>query len=274
MVCVLKSYHSCIHLFSERNQLSEQYIIESLTRGLHVLSQFDPEHPSLSMTDLIKRTGIKKATMYRILTTLEHAGYLEHNPETRQYRPSLRVLSLGFTALSRLDLRQLARPYLEQLAETLELTASLTILDGLDVVYIDRVRNREIVGVVLGLGSRIPANCSSMGKAMLAFLPQDELDSLLNNATLSPCTPQSMADLESFRRDLERVREEEVAFNIDELAMGLRAVAAPIFDRSGRAVAAINVSGSRALVSEERLRNELASEIRKVAHQISQLQSQ
>jgi len=254
--------------------LSEQYIIESLTRGLYVLSQFDPEHPSLSMTDLIKLTDIKKATMYRILMTLEHSGYLEYDPETRQYRPSIRVLSLGFTALSRLDLRQLARPYLERLAETLELTASLSILDGLDVVYIDRVRNREIVGVVLGLGSRISAHCSSMGKAMLAFLPQAELDSRLNGVSLSPCTPQSVTELEIFRQDLDRVREEEVAFNIDELATGLRAVAAPIFDRNGRAVAAINVSGSKALVSEERLRNELAAEIRKVAHQISQLQSQ
>lgn len=247
-----------------------KYTIDALLRGLKILSLFSHETPSLSLTDIVKSTGINKTTVFRMITTLEDAGYLVRNPETRRYHPGVKVLQLGFTAISDLDVRQVARPYLEQLSQQVGETVSLSVLDGMEIVYIDRVRNRQIVGVVLGMGSRLPAHCASMGKAMLAHLPPAELQRRLDQVELKPCTPKSLADKAALRADLAVVRRRGFAINDEELEIGLRAVAAPIWDSSGQVVAAANITGSAAMISQERLINELAPAVRDTARKISQ----
>ena len=123
------------------------YTIESLLRGLRVLALFNRETPALSLSQIKDAVGLNKSTAYRILYTLEEAGYLERDPQTRLYNPGLKVLQLGFTAISGLEIRQVARPFLRQLAEEMGHTASLGVLDGMEVVYIDRVRYRRPVTV-------------------------------------------------------------------------------------------------------------------------------
>jgi IclR family pca regulon transcriptional regulator len=245
------------------------YRVEALARGLAVLSRFDQTTQDLSLTEIASSTGLSKSTAFRIVRTLEEAGYLARDSETQRYRPGLEVLELGFTALSNLGLRDAARPYLERLSQETGETASLTLLDGLEVVYIDRVRNRSIVGVVLGLGSRIPAHCASMGKAMLAHLPADALETLLEDATLTPCTPCSIVDAAALQRELARIRHRGFALNDQELEIGLRAVAAPIWDHDRQVVAAINVTGSVRTISRRRLVDELAPRVQAAARQIS-----
>jgi IclR family pca regulon transcriptional regulator len=249
--------------------LNEKYFVEALARGLEVLSLFSRERPTLTMSEVVKLTGLNKTAAYRILSTLEMIGYLHRDPATRRYRPDLKVLTLGFNALDGLDIRQIARPHLEQLARELDLTASLTILDQLYVVYVDRIRNREIVGVLLGLGSRVPAHCSSMGKVMLAYLAPHELDTRLRGVDLQACSPRSITSVTALRTELERVRQQGYAINDGELTSGLRAVAAPIFNVNDRIVAAINVSGSRDTISDERLHDELPPKVMRTAHLIS-----
>jgi IclR family pca regulon transcriptional regulator len=179
------------------------------------------------------------------------------------------VLTLGFNALDGLDIRQIARPHLEQLARELDLTASLTVLDHLHVVYVDRIRNREIVGVLLGLGSRVPAHCSSMGKVMLAYLPPAEFEARLQDTELEACSPRSITSVTALRTELERVRQQGYAINDGELTSGLCAVAAPIFNGNDRVVAAINVSGSRDTISDRRLQDELPPKVMRTAQMIS-----
>jgi len=245
------------------------YRVEALARGLCVLSQFDQSSVELSLTEIAAATGLSKSTAFRLVRTLEEAGYLSRNAESQRYRPGLKVLELGFTVLSNLGIRDVARPILEQLSRETGETVSLSLLDGLDVVYIDRVRNRSIVGVVLGLGSRIPAHCASMGKAMLAYLPADELTARLERAPLVPCTGHSVADSAELARELERVRRRGYAVNDEELEIGLRAVAAPIRDHHGQVVAAANATGSVRTISSARLINELAPQVRSAADRIS-----
>lgn len=246
------------------------YTIESLQRGLQVLALFNHEQPTLTLTEIILRTGLNKTTAFRIVSTLETAGYLKRDPETKQYRPALKVLQLGFTALSSLEFRQVARPYLHQLSQEVGETVSLSVLDGMDVVYVDRVRNQQIVGVVLGIGSRIPAHCASMGKVILAHLTDEELNGRLQNLTLTPCTPQSHTTIEDLKADIIRVRQQGYALNDEELELGLRAVAAPIWDDHNQVVAAINITGSTRTISKERLVQELAAKVVETALQISQ----
>ncbi len=144
------------------------------------------------------------------------------------------------------------------------------MLDGPDIIYVDRVRNQGIVGVVLGIGSRLPAHCTSMGKAMLAHLPSAELRPYLDQVVLEPCTAKSLVDRQALESELALVRKQGYAINDEELEMGLRAVAAPIWDNSKRVVAAVNITGFTSSISQERLAGELAESVRVTAAQITQ----
>ena len=234
-----------------------RYSIETLERGLSVLSLFSNDTSELTLTEISRAADINMTTSLRIASTLEGAGYLRRDPETKRYRPSLKVLQLGFSALRSMDIRQSARPYLELLSKETGETVSLAVLDGLEIVYVDRIRNRQIVGVVLGMGSRLPAHCTSMGKAMLAYLPEDRLKTRLNGADLQACTGNTISETDSLEADLAKVRRRGYAVNNQELAVGLRAVAAPIWGEHGQVVAAINISGSTETISRSRLKQDL-----------------
>ena len=244
------------------------YQIESLIRGLQVLSLFNRETPSFSLTEIKNAAALNKTTAFRIISTLESAGYLERNPDTKRYQPGLKVLRLGFTAISSLEFRQVARPYLRQLSQDVNETVSLSVLDEMEVIYVDRVRRQQIVGVVLGIGSRIPAQCGSMGKAMLAHLSPDELERRLGQP-MAPCTSKSMLDKEILEVELAQVRNQGYALNDEELEIGLRAVAAPIWDHTNHVIAAVNVTGSVRTISIQRIVDELAPKVMDTASQIS-----
>lgn len=247
-----------------------RYSIETLERGLSVLSLFSNDSSGLTLTEISRSAGINMTTSLRIASTLEGAGYLRRDPKTKRYRPSLKVLQLGFSALRSMDIRQSARPHLERLSSEAGETVSLAVLDGLEIVYVDRIRNRQIVGVVLGMGSRLPAQCTSMGKAMLAYLPGDQLKTRLNGAVLEACTRNTIVETDSLAADLAKVRRRGYAINNQELAVGLRAVAAPIWGELGKVVAAINISGSTETISRSRLKQELVPLLSRTAADISQ----
>jgi IclR family pca regulon transcriptional regulator len=249
---------------------AKKYTIEALQRGLSILALFSREKPTLSLTEIIALTGLNKTTVFRLATTLEEAEYLLRDIDTKRYRPGIKVLQLGFTAITTLDIRQVAHPYLEQLSQRVGETVSMSVLDGMEIVYIDRVRNQQIMGVVLGLGSRLPAHCASMGKAMLAHLPPGELDRRLEKTPLVPRTPKSLATRQALEAELEQVCEQGYALNNEEIEIGLRAVAASICDHNNCVVAAINITGTAARIPVERLTGELAQAVCSTARQISQ----
>jgi len=246
-----------------------RYGIEALTRGLEILALFSSESPSLSLTEIVATLELNKSTAFRVLSTLEVSGYLERDPATRRYRPGLKVLQLGFTALNGLEVGQVARPYLERLAQRVDETASLGVLDGMRVMYVDRIRNRAIVGVVIGIGSHVPAHCTSLGKVLLADLPPDDLNRRLADADLAAFTSHTITDHRALLSELTLVRQRGYATSDEELAVGLRAVAAPIRNATQKAVAAINVSGPVTSISCERLKAEIVPAVVKTAAQIS-----
>lgn len=234
------------------------YHVEALGRGLAVLSAFAQPVKTLSLTQIATACGLGKSTTFRLVHTLEEAGFLARNNDSKRYRLSIKVLELGLAALSSLELRKAARPILEDLSRSCNETASLSLLDGRDVVYLDRVRNRSIVGVVLELGSRIPAHCASMGKVMLADLPAEDLVALLGASPLEPRTKNSILEVAALEEELHTIRANGYALNDEELEVGLRAVAAPVKDHTGTVVAAINLTGSIHTISRERLEHDLA----------------
>lgn len=246
-----------------------RYNIEALARGLDILSLFSAEHPSLSLSQIVELLQLNKSTVYRVLSTLESMGYLEQDPITGQYRPGLKVLQLGYTAIHTLELRQIAHPYLEKLSQELMETVSLAVLDGFRTIYVDRIRNQSIVGVVLGVGSSLSAHCTALGKVLLADLPAKDINQLLASNELNAYTPKTLRTRKSLLAVLEEIRQQGYAVDDEELASGLRAVAAPIRDLSKRTIAAANVTGTTLHITDERIQEEIIPALINTTKQIS-----
>jgi IclR family pca regulon transcriptional regulator len=247
----------------------DQYNIETVGRGLSVLEAFSRESPALSLTQIAGATGLSKSTAFRFAYTLEQLGYLTRDPETKRYRPGLKVLRLGFTALNSLEMAQIAQPYLKALSAQSERTTNMTVRDGREIVYVARNKTQQILSVDLRLGSRLPAYCTSMGKAQLADLSRQELRELLGEGPYEKRGPNTITTLDALVAELEQVRRQGYAVNDEELAGGLRAVAAPVRGHTEQVVAAVNVSVPSVRVSREELENRLAPLVVTTARQIS-----
>ncbi len=247
----------------------DKYHIEALERGLSVLEAFSRESPSLSMTEIAKHAGLSKSTTFRVAHTLEGLGYLERDPETKRYRPGLKILRLGFSALNSLEMGQIARPYLKALSAGCGRTTNMTVRDERYIVYVARNKTQQILSVDLQLGSRLPVYCTSMGKAQLIDLTRQELRDLLGDGPYRERGPNTITTLDDLIAELDLVREQGYAVNDEELAAGLRAVAAPVKGHTGRIVGAVNISVPSVRVSLTELEEHLAPMVVDTARQIS-----
>ncbi|NYT25677.1 helix-turn-helix domain-containing protein [Alcaligenaceae bacterium] len=213
--------------------------VQSFARGLAVIRSFSAEAPSQTMTEVAQRTGLTRAGARRILHTLHALGYVEI--EGRQFRLTAKVLDLGFAYLSSLPLWSLAEPFMEAFVRDVQESSSAAVLDGKDIVYVLRVPTQKIMSINLGVGSRLPAYCSSMGRVLLAALDDDELARRLETTDLAARTPRTLTDPALLREEIRRVRSQGWALIDQELEPGLMSLAAPIFGRNGKVLAAINV---------------------------------
>ncbi|KIX14212.1 IclR family transcriptional regulator [Dethiosulfatarculus sandiegensis] len=245
-------------------------VVESLKKGLSLLESFSVSHPRLKLQDLVHRTGLPKATAYRMLRTLMSLNYVRYDPVSTEYYLGPKVMSLGFAVMSSLDLREKALPYLEELSRKTDQNANLGILDGMEVVYIERVKKRRIVNIDLTIGSRLAAHSTSIGRAILAFLEPDELDLMIENLLLDPLAiTQIGEDGAKLRQELELVRERGYAINDEELVQGLRAVGAPVFNAAGKVQAAINIAEFSRTCSRTDLLNKHVPMLLKTAETLS-----
>jgi IclR family pca regulon transcriptional regulator len=246
---------------------------QSLERGLAILSTFTATRPLLGVTELAREVGLSRSSAHRYIATLAKLGYLEQEASTRRYRLGPRVVDLGFSAINSMELRQLAAPDLQALSDSTGRTVNMAVLDGADIVYIERCRSasqgqREI-DLNLHVGSRLPAYCTSMGKVLLAGLPDGELDARIDRIDFQRRGPNTITARSALRKELALVRERGLAVNNEELAHGLRSIAAPLRGQGGEVVAAINLAAHRSLVSMEDLTVRLAPALQATARGIS-----
>jgi IclR family pca regulon transcriptional regulator len=245
---------------------------QSLERGLAILSSFS-SRPLLGVSELAREVGFTRSTTHRYVATLAMLGYLEQDADTRKYRLGPRVLDLGFSAINSMELRELSVPHLQQLSDETGYTVNMGILDGTDVVYIERCRSSQqgqrAIDLNLHVGSRLPSYCTSMGKVLLADMPAAERDALLDRIELSALGPNTLTDRAALAAELERVREQGIAVNNEELAFGLRSIAAPVRDSSRSVVAAINLAVHRSWLSIEDLVGRLSPPLLRTAEAIS-----
>jgi IclR family pca regulon transcriptional regulator len=219
---------------------------QSLERGLMILSTFSQAGPVLGIADLARAVNLNRSTTHRYVATLAKLGYLQQDPDTRKYSLGPRVIDLGFAALSSMEMTRVAARHLQALSDETGYAASMAVLDGPDIVYVERRRSRRSAGLVVDLnlhvGSRLPAYCTSMGKVLLAYREPAALRMLLDRTDLARRGPKTITAREQLMTVLAKVRQTGIGINDEELAPGLRSIAAPVRDRSGSVVAAINVA--------------------------------
>lgn len=214
--------------------------VESLARGLTVITAFGEGRPELPLTAVAEATGLARATARRALITLEHLGYV--SSAGRVFRLTPRVLSLGCPALSRTTLPDIAVPHMAELVRRVHDSASLAVLDGDDIRYTARVATERIMSVNITIGTRFPAYAASMGRVLLAGLPAGKRADRLARTELHPLTSRTVTEPGRLLDLLARVHDEGFALVDEELEEGLRSLAVPVRDHTGRTVAALNVA--------------------------------
>ncbi|MBV8990775.1 MAG: helix-turn-helix domain-containing protein, partial [Solirubrobacterales bacterium] len=214
--------------------------VQSLERGLAVIRAFDAEHRELALSEVARATGLTRAAARRFLLTLAELGYVNVSEGRFSLRP--RVLELGYAYLSGLSLPEAAQPHMEKLVARVNESSSISVLDDTDIVYVVRVPTRRIMSITLSVGTRLPAFATSMGRVLLADLPDQLLHERLERIELRALTPRTITDRSALIEVLQNVRKQGYAMVDQELEEGLRSLAVPIRGAGGSAIAALNVS--------------------------------
>jgi IclR family pca regulon transcriptional regulator len=243
--------------------------VQSFARGLQVIRSFSASAPQQTLSEVAQRAGLTRAGARRILLTLASLGYVQC--EGRQFSLTPRILDLGFAYLSSLPLWNLAEPVMERLVEDVKESCSAAVLDGADVVYVLRVPTHKIMSINLGIGSRLPAYCTSMGRTLLAELDDAALAQLLQAHPLRRRTERTITDIGELKAELAAVRQQGWCLVNQELEEGLVSLSAPIRDRAGRAIAAMNISGQVNRTSPDYMLEHFLPKLRAAAAEISEM---
>jgi len=240
--------------------------VASLERGLSVIRAFDADHPSLSLSDVARATGLSRASARRFLHTLVELGYVRSDGKLFSLRPQ--ILELGYAYLSSVTLPEIAQPHLRALSDEVGESSSVSVLEPPDVVYVARASVRRIVRISINVGTRYPAFATSMGRVLLADKPQAWIDDYLKSTLREPLTPRTITDPDRLREVLAQVAKDGYAIVNQEIEVGLRSIAVPIRDLDGAVVAAMNIPTPAAAWTNQRLRSVLLPALRRTAEKI------
>ena len=239
----------------------------SLARGLLVIQAFSHRKRQMTISQLSKRTGLSRASVRRCLYTLSKLGFAGSD-DGRSFYLRPRILSLGHSYLSSMPLASAAKPVLEHLSRILHESCSIAMLDGLEIIYVARESVTRIMSIDLGVGSRLPAFCTSMGRILLANLPPTELEVLLQRVEFTQYTGRTVKSAEKLRQMLQVVKRDGYSIVDQELELGLRSLAVPIQSPAGRVVASLNVGTHAHRVSIQDMQTRFLPHLRAAAQEL------
>lgn len=228
------------------DQGGDRDFVASLEKGLLVIEAFDANRQRLTLSDVAKLTGITRAAARRYLRTLTKLNYADF--DGRYFSLSPRILRLGYAFLSSTSLSSRLQPSLERISEETGESSSAAMMDGDDIVYIARSATRRIMSIGLGVGSRLPAHCTSLGRAILAYQPDEVVEAYLERSRLEARTPKTITSKPKLREVLQATRAQGYAIVDEELELGLRSIAVPLIQKNGQVTIALNISAQAARV--------------------------
>jgi DNA-binding IclR family transcriptional regulator len=244
--------------------------IRSVERALDVLLCFTSETPELTMTQISELVGLNKSTTHRLLATLEGKRFVERDTDTGVYRPGIRLLQLAFLTSENNDLRRLTASFLHRLCDQYLENVNLSVLDDTDVVYLEVVESPQRVKLAATPGQRLPAFCTASGKAILAFLPEENVRAILERG-MPRYTQNTIPTQEAFFYKIHHAREQGFAISEQEFEEGINAVAAPIINSIGKPIASVSIAGPAFRLTCERMIEigpDLVSQIKQFAQEV------
>jgi IclR family pca regulon transcriptional regulator len=242
----------------------------SLARGLTVIQAFSQKKRQLTISQLSTKTGLSRAAVRRCLYTLAKLGFAGSD-DGRHFYLGPRILALGYSYIASMPLATAAQPVLERMSHELHESCSISTLDRCDIIYVARANVTRIMSIDLGVGSRLPAFCTSMGRVLLASLPAESVESYLNQTELKPFTERTITSVEKLRQVLRLVSRNGYSIVDQELELGLRSLAVPIQNPAGKIVAALNVGTHAQRVTIQDLQNRFLPRLRTAAQELSML---
>jgi IclR family transcriptional regulator, KDG regulon repressor len=235
------------------NAPSERYRIQVIDRAAQILDCFGFDHQELSVSEIGAKTALHRSTAHRILMALEYNDLIQQNPDNGKYRVGIKLFRLGHQAVSHLDLREICRPFLARIMNETKETVHLAVLDDNQVLYLDKVEGPHALRMPSRVGRHIPTYCTSLGKAMLSCLDEQEVKGILGKQPFTAYTANTVKNLEQLLADVRAVHKRGYAVDNEEIEIGLRCVGAPIRDHTGAMVGAISAAAPSARLAEKKI---------------------
>ena len=247
--------------------LERDPFVQSFARGLSIITCFGADNPVMTLSEIAERVNLSRAAARRFLLTLENLGYV--SLDGRNFQLTAKVLDLGYGYLSSLSLPEIAQPHLEVLASRVHESASASVLDGTDIIYIARVPIRRIMSVKINIGTRMPAHATSMGRVLLAGLATPDLKAMISNLEILKYTHNTITSKSVLLQEINKVKAQGWSINDQELEYGLRSIAVPIFNKAEEIIASINISTTAQSNSLESMEAMFLPELKLTARKIS-----
>lgn len=249
---------------------NEVITVQSVDRALIILEILQGEPDGLGVTELSTELKVSKSTAHRLLMSLLKKGFVQQDPENQKYRLGLKLIEFGQTVSNNIDIRKVASSHLRRLAEKTGETAHLVIQERSEIVYIDKIESSATIRMFSNIGKRAPMHCTGVGKAILAFLPQQEILDIVEDKGLEKFTHKTIINIETLLLHLEEIRNNGYSIDDEEHELGIKCAAAPIFNSKGEVVAGISVAGPIMRVTEDKL-SAMAMEVLQTSQEISKL---
>lgn len=238
---------------TDKTPNDDRYTVPGLARGLQLLMQFNREERELSGAELSRRMGLPRASVFRMLFTLEQSGFLERCPDGVSYKLGLSVLRLGFELLASMELTEVGRPVIEDLRDLCGFSAHLVVRDAREVVFIAKAAGSNAMFHSIQVGARLPAHATVLGRALLSDIDFKELSALYPETTLPAYTPKTPTTLKDLKTLIEQDRERGYGVSMGGYETGISTIAAPVFNEQGRVACAISISVPSQRIEDEAL---------------------
>jgi IclR family transcriptional regulator, KDG regulon repressor len=228
-------------------------IINSIDRTLQILQLFSPQKPEWGISEISKELNLYKSCIHNTLYTLLNRGFVVQNPSNDKYRLSIKFFELGSIVFGDIDLRKIAHPYLEEISREFNETVHMGILSDGEVISVEQEKSNQSLQNQIFIGKRAPLHCTGVGKAILAFLSQEEIEKIIQDKGLKGFTENTIVDFNRLQDELAEIRKKGYAIDNMEHELGVRCIAAPIRDYQGKVIASLSVSGPAFRIKDERI---------------------
>lgn len=242
--------------------------VKSILKAFQIIEELD-RFGELSIGQISQALSMDKATVHRLINTIKEAGYIVQNPYTRKYSNSMKLFTIGNSIIQRTGVKEIARPYIEAVAKETKETINLSMHSGNEIVYVDKIDSNSAIKVGIKIGTALPMYCTGMGKAILAFLPEDTQNEIITHTTFQKRTRKTVASKEALMEELKLVRKNGYAQDREEYVDGLISFAAPIFDYRNSPIAALSISMPKLRYNEGEHRQYYVSLVKNTAAALS-----